>query len=395
MRRCVFFLLFLFFLAPLRAEIIWARERGWFPSPDVTAAFNDAPEEALKLMNEASLAQDDERISTALTKYEMVCRRFPDTIFAPEAYYQIGKIRVSKNQFNDAFKAFNSIAKKYPEYPHFSEVLREEFEIARLLKSGERPKFFGIIPGFRDYTGTMNFYKKVIEDAPFSEIAPLALQHMGELALAKGQPLDAIAAFERLIDEYPYSEYTPEAYHSLGEIYASITKSPFYDQGSTRLAMNYYEDFLTLYPDHELAPDARKKREEIQARLARSKLSIGDFYFNDRNNRKAAIVMYKRAKQVLPDSETAQEAEARIREIKEGKEPPKTPVDFLFGKYERPADEREEELAVMDGKESEKLEFDSDLIRINSGRAEPRNFVSPEDYPVDDSFLEIGPQKTF
>jgi outer membrane protein assembly factor BamD len=252
----------LLFATALKAEITWSNEKGWVPSDDAIAAFNAASPEALQLMNDASQAENEQRIGHALTKYEMVYKKFPDSIFAPEAYYQTGKIKLSKSQFADAFKAFNSITKKYPEYPHFNEVLREEFEIAKLLKSGEQSKFFGIIPGFRDYTSTMNFYKKVVEDAPFGEIAPLALQHMGELALAKQEPLDAVAAFERLIDEYPYSEYAPEAYFKLGEIYTSITKSPLYDQGSVKLAINYFEDFLALYPNHELASEARTKYRE-------------------------------------------------------------------------------------------------------------------------------------
>jgi TolA-binding protein len=50
-----------------------------------------------------------------LVKDRDACKKFPDSIFAPEAYFQIGKIKESKNQFNDEFQAFTAITKKYPE----------------------------------------------------------------------------------------------------------------------------------------------------------------------------------------------------------------------------------------------------------------------------------------
>jgi hypothetical protein len=46
-------------------------------------------------------------------------------------------------------------------------------------------------------------------------------------------------------------------------------------------------------------------------------------------------------------------------------------------------------------KSSEGFNFDGDLIRINSGDGRPKNFVTPDDYIPDDSFLEIGPQAVF
>jgi outer membrane protein assembly factor BamD len=361
----------------------------------VEAKFNGEPEEVLTLMNDARLAQDDGRIGTALSKYREVQKRFPHSIFAPEAYYQTGKLRTMKSQFNDAFKAFNTIARKYPEYPRFNDVLHEEFEIAKLIKSGERPKYFGIIPGFRDYQTAIGFYKKIVEDAPFSDLAPLALSHIGELAMSREKVAEAIAAFEQLIDEYPYSEYAPDAYFHLGNIHARMVKSPLYDQGSVKSAIDYYEDFLALFPDHELADDVRTAHASMKEKLAMSRLLVGDFYFNARNNPRAAIIMYKSAVRTLPDSEVAREADGRIEYIKAGNLPKKTPVDFLFGRYSRPDEELIVDAADSSTDGEDKFEFQTDLIRVDTGDDTKKKFTGPNDQQPDESFLKIGPEKRF
>ncbi|MDR2432826.1 MAG: tetratricopeptide repeat protein [Puniceicoccales bacterium] len=398
MRKYIPFLIFILNLIRLNADIVWIQELGWQSTPDASSVskFNSEPLEALQSMNDARQAQEEGRISMALVGYRNVCKKFPDSIFAPEAYYQIGKIKVSKNQFNDAFKAFTTITKKYPEYPRFNAVLHEKFEIARLLKSGERPKYFGVIPGFRDYQATVDFYKKIIEDAPFSDIAPLALVHMGDFAISNDRPLDAIAAFEQLIDEYPYSEYTPESYLKLGDIYAKMTKSPLYDQGATKLAMNNYEDFLTLYPNHEDAARAQAGYDQMKIRLAEGKLFMGDFYFNARNNPKAAIIMYNKAAHFLPGSEVERNAKERIAYIKAGNLPKATPVDFLFGRYQSSTDEQLSDLPSKDEFEND-FDFSHDLIQINTDSSDQEDLLESIDGKVKpaESLIKIGPNREF
>ncbi|MDR1413607.1 MAG: tetratricopeptide repeat protein [Puniceicoccales bacterium] len=393
--KCVLCLLSLVAcLATAMADLSWTAEAGWQPTSDVAAEFNGAPKEALELMNVARLAQEKNQHTAALSKYKQLCKQFPDTIFAPEAYYQTGKIKLSRSQFSDAFKAFNTITKKYPEYPRFNDVLHEEFEIARLVKSGERPKYLGIIPGLKNDQAAIDFYEKVVEDAPFSDMAPLALVHISEIAMNKNKIPKVISTLERLIDEYPLSEYVPEAYLKLGEIYANMIKSPLYDQGAAKLAMNYYEDFLILYPNHERAQEAQENYKAAKLRLAESKLLIGDFYFNIRNNPKAANIMYRRAAKLFPDSDVAVIAHEKIQYINDGNLPEKTPIDFLFGRYERP---NEEQMLDDDsGSGEDDFDFQSDFIRLNStGGSQPRKFSDPDELPPSESFLRIGPEKQF
>jgi hypothetical protein len=60
-----------------------------------------------------------------------VCKRFPNSIFAPEPYYQIEKMGMSRNQFNDAFTEYPEYPEysEYPEYLCFNDVLHEKLRL--------------------------------------------------------------------------------------------------------------------------------------------------------------------------------------------------------------------------------------------------------------------------
>ena len=389
MRRAIVFLLFSVGLCHLFGDLNWSQDRGWYPSNDMVDVFDRLPNDAVVIMNEARIAQESGNVGAALSQYGKIVKRYDDTILASEAYYQIGMIRMSRNQFNDAFKAFSAIIEKYPEYSRYGDALHQEYEIAQLLHSGERPKYFGTIPGFRDYSVALGFYKKIVDNAPYSDLAPLALLHMGQLAMSKHKTIDAIDAFERMIDEYPYSEYTPEAYFQLGEIYSKLIKSPLYDQGATKTAMHFYEDFLTLYPDHARAEEAQAGYDAMKRRLAEGKMLVGDFYFQSRNNRRAAVMMYKKAADLLPGSDIADTSLSSIEFIREGNLPKKTPVDFLFGRYERPDDEEWIDEAMLDSKDSVEFGLQSGAVDIGDVRDSGSRMFVPKDDGIDqEGFVE-------
>ena len=340
MRKCALFLLFLLSsFVNLHAELLWDNEDGWYATGKDVEAFDKLPDEALDIMDGARLAQEKGDTSVALSKYSKVCEKFPQTILAPEAYFQSGQILMSRNQFNNAFKSFNAIVKKYNDSQRFSEALQKEFELMKLLRSGERPKYFNTIFGFKDYKSTVGFYKSIVENAPSSDMAPLALMCIGELALNESNYQDAIDAFERIVEDYTYSEHAPDAYFNLGKIYAKLSKSPLYDLWSTKTAIGYLEDFIKLYPSNENVKEARSILNKMREMMADGKVAMGDFYFNSRNNPRAAVIMYKIASKSLPGSDIAKSANEKIKYIMEGNLPKKTPVDFLFGRYKRPSDE--------------------------------------------------------
>jgi len=126
---------------------------------------------------------------------------------------------------------------------------------------------------------------------------------------------EAIDALDRMINNYPQSANTPEAYLKLAQAHAALVEGPYYDQGSTRDAITYYEDFMILYPGDNTVVTAEKGLTDMKVVLAESKMKIGDFYFYRRDNYKAARVFYNEAITTYPGSAVAETARQRLIEV--------------------------------------------------------------------------------
>ena len=94
-----------------------------------------------------------------------------------------------------------------------------------------------------------------------------------------------------------------------------------YDQGSTRQAISYYEDFLILFPQSSYLGEVESNLATMQDLLARSRLNLGDFFYDYRSNNTAALVFYNETITIAPESEAAEEARARIADIEAGVQP--------------------------------------------------------------------------
>ena len=130
-----------------------------------------------------------------------------------------------------------------------------------------------------------------------------------------GDTENAIDALDRLINYYPQSTLAPNAYFNLAQIYADLVKGYAYDQGSTRRAISYYEDFLILFPSSIYAGEVQANLKKMENLLAKSRLDLGDFYYYYRSNTTAALVFYNEAITTAPDSDSAKEARLRIEDI--------------------------------------------------------------------------------
>lgn len=329
----------------LRADLIWSRETGWRAEGGILElAIGNTPRarSALEAMNLAAQAQENKDYRVAISLYNQVYDTSPNSLLAPEALYQIALIRMERCEYQRAFIIFEKIITDYPNYPKFDKIIEMQFKIASQLQSGSRP-YYCVIPGFsipwfRDYNSAMKFFDSIVSNAPYSRYAPSALMNMGILAEQCDKIPDAIDAFDRLISEYPDSSLAPEAYLKLARIYMCMAQGPDYDQGATIEAINHYDDFLFLYPNN---PDVKEAEEGLACARdsqAENKLIMGDFYYQTRNNPKAARIFYNEAISIAPHSCTADLARQRLECIDNGLLADPCIVDVIFGRYERPCE---------------------------------------------------------
>jgi len=347
----------------LQADLVWTEDTGWRVEGGALMPLIGIEEgeaaNAIELMNDAKQAYDNDKEWSALSTYKSVYKKYPKSILAPEAHFQRGIIYTETHQFEKANKEFDKIIRRYPDYEKFNQVIGRIYTIGEKIVQGERPHYWGLIPGFRNYELGSKILEGIIEKAPYSEYAPIALMNIAIIAQKRNRPEEAIDALDRLINNYPQNTFAQDAYLNLATTYADLVQGADYDQGATREAISYFEDFITLYPNSPASVEAEAGLQRMQNTLAKSKLILGDFYYKYRNNNRAALVLYNEAITTDPRSASAEKAQEMIDKINNGVPAPSTPVDWMFGRYQSPVsrDELPVEKAPSEAFETFQPEF--------------------------------------
>jgi outer membrane protein assembly factor BamD len=250
-----------------------------------------------------------------------ITRNYAFTESAGEAWFLIGTLWMTRTRWDRAFDAFQKIIEEHPGFEAFDTVIRKQFDCATAMMEGARGRVFWIFPGFRQHEKARTSFEQIVRNAPYSDFAPLALMNAAIVAQRQGKTDAEIDALDRLINFYADSMLAPDAYYALAGSFADLVKGPAYDQGSTREAISYFEDFLILFPRSPDVPSAEAGLSEMLEILAESRLEVGDFYYFYRNNNTAALIFYNEAITVAPQSSTATQARQRIEDIERGVQP--------------------------------------------------------------------------
>lgn len=256
-------------------------------------------------------------LKRALRYYANVYEQDAVSALAPEALFRRGEVLLKQGEIEDAFTAFNTIALRYPGYPHFNAVIDRQYNIALAMLDADA-RYLGVIP-FKPYERAIGYLEQVVRNAPYTDFAPQALMQAGLAHREHGNDFMAIDAFDRIVNFYPSSAVVEIAYLELGKIFEDLGSGPEYDQGATKEAIKYYQDYLLQYPDSPYVGQGEEALERMEDSFAQSKLLMGDFYYRHRNNIEAASVFYNEAITISPESDSAEEARERLAMIEEGK----------------------------------------------------------------------------
>ena len=307
------FALLLLVPARLSADLVWTPEEGWKVQGGVLTAFGgEEGRNALESMNKARTAEETGSNGTALKHYGVVIRKYPNSVYAAEALYRTGLIQQKQRKYHKAFGTYQAMDSRYPNSEKFNQVIGEQYRIASDLFEGKRSKVFGWLPGFRARERAVGYFELIVQTAPYSDYAPLALMNAARGYKKMTESGAAIDALDRMINTYPRNVLTPDAYLKIAETHASLVDGPAYDQNSTKEAITYYEDYMILFPGDSGMANAEKGLNEMKTVLANSKLTMADYYFKYRRNYKAAKVFYNEVITVFPDSPVAQIAREKL-----------------------------------------------------------------------------------
>jgi outer membrane protein assembly factor BamD len=103
-------------VAPVaRADLVWTPQTGWrIEGGALSFLGEEENQKAVDLMNRAREAEEKGHERTAIRNYNRVTKRYPRSIYAPEAFYRMGLLRLERKEFSRAFEAFDPVIRRYP-----------------------------------------------------------------------------------------------------------------------------------------------------------------------------------------------------------------------------------------------------------------------------------------
>lgn len=310
MKRFSLILLSLLFAMPSAHAIKWM----WWKKDPIDIAPAVQTEEARPLYQKALAAERDRHLRRALRLYKKIYRDFPASSYSAQALFNSAVIRYNRKDWKKSFSEFQSILIYHPDFPQFNEIIEYQYKIALAQAEGDGIRFLFVLPSHA-YNRSVEYFEIVIRNAPYSDYAPLALMNVALIRQYQNETALAIDALDRLINSYPSSLLADDAYLTLAETFATLVQGPMYDQGATREAISYFEDFLILFSTNEKLARAEKGLADMEDVYARSKLVIGQYYFKYRRWYQAAEIFFNEAITTAPDSEAAFTARGYIQQI--------------------------------------------------------------------------------
>lgn len=142
----------------------------------------------------------------------------------------------------------------------------------------------------RHYLKAIDGFQKVIYNFSGSAVVDSAQYFMAMSYYNQKDYFMAASEFERLVNNFPGSPLLDDGQYMTGLCYyKSSPKNYGLDQAELIQAITALEDFVTDYPESELADDARATIKAANERLARKRYENGRMYFRLGYNESADI----------------------------------------------------------------------------------------------------------
>ncbi|MBI4666924.1 MAG: outer membrane protein assembly factor BamD [Nitrospinae bacterium] len=150
-------------------------------------------------------------------------------------------------------------------------------------------------------------YRRSVEENPDSPYRKQALLGLADALYKDKQYFEAVLYYERFLELYPLDTATPRAYFYYAMGYYSDTHTADRDQSNTVKATEALNRFLAKYPNHQLAPLARKMKGEMDVLIVDSRMEVARLYYRLEKNQ-AAIGRLKEFIEQNPGAKDAEEA---------------------------------------------------------------------------------------
>ena len=293
------------------AAVDYTPENGW--TVEDASGQSAAEATASAQLEKAERLEKAGDYHQAMLAYYALTRKFPRSGAAADAQLKAGDMAVQAGDYDRAYAFYNQYLTKYPKGEDFDQALQGMYDVGQKFLEGARRRLFGV-KAFPSMVRAQEIFENIVKVAPFSKWAPLAQFYAGQALEKRGQPAEAIAAYEEVISRYPSDPAAADAQYQIGYVYLVESRTA-YDQAAASKAQDAFQDFLARYPTSEKAPQAQDNLKTLQSRENSGAVQIAKYY-DKKKDYKAAVIYYNEVIKEQPGSPDAKAAEARISELR-------------------------------------------------------------------------------
>jgi outer membrane protein assembly factor BamD len=297
------------------APLTYVPGEGWYYEPyGGTGKWQRThAREQLEVAEQAFTNKD---YSVTVRAAHRVLRVWPQSDYAPRAAYLVGRCLETEHKSEAAFNAYQKIIDQYPKSGQYNEVLWRQYEIANRFLGGEWFKLWDMIPLYTSMDETAKLYDKIVDNGPYSEVAPHAQLRIGAAREKQKSYAEAVKAYGKAADRYHDQPIiAADAMYRAALSWEKQADSAEYDQSAAVQAIAAYTDFMTFYPDDKRVAAAQKAIVKLKAEQVRGSFQIAQFY--EKNHKWAgAMVYYNEVLQLDANSPFAAQARHRIEILK-------------------------------------------------------------------------------
>ena len=261
----------------------------------------------------------DESWSAAVKALDALVREWPAAAEAAKAQEALAKINLDYlDDAEEAFAEYKYLLDYYSlscDYAKTADIL---YQIAGKMRlEGKTIMFFR----FRNAVDVRRAYEACVLRAPGAMWTPEAMLTIGELREEDQDYTEAVKVYENLRNLHGGTKEAKRAVARESEARMQLLKDHGYNRERTEDTINFLELALRLCDDADRAL-IEECYQEAKALIETEAWKAAKFYDSPTRTKRSAINAYERYLKDYPDGEHAEEAKARLEELKGSGETP-------------------------------------------------------------------------
>jgi len=150
-------------------------------------------------------------------------------------------------------------------------------------------------------------FKKLLEDFPDSKERVAALILLAQAHYKAKEYDESKFHYTKFIELYPAHQHVDQARYFKAMSDFNLMEIPAKDQAHTQEALKEFEFLIQNFPKSPYRPNAEKKKQECQYKLAKSYFDVGKFYYRT-GSYQSAILRFKKFMELYPEQPFIDEA---------------------------------------------------------------------------------------